>query len=128
MVEVSQGEETKEDYSRIRTFGCTAVVLDENRLKDWRPKGIEGLMVGYTQGSTSYRIWVPILSKELNSANVRFDETAPSQLQGGITEGAQTTPVAASNLQEYEYLKDTVHTDPEDLMIYKVTDVRVSEG
>ena len=40
----------------------------------------------------------------------------------------QTTPVAATNLSEYEYLKDTVHTDPEDLMIYKVTDVRLSEG
>jgi len=99
-------------FDHLRAFGARATLLDKDRLKNWKPTGISGIMVGYTEDSPGYDIWLPKSEQLVHSAHVRFDETIPTALHGGIDRSKVT---AEQPIDVYERLVGKIHVDPDDL-------------
>lgn len=61
------------DASHLRSFGSKVLVLNKNPTKGkFKPRAIEGIFLGYTDTSKSYRIWIPEDRKIIISRDVRF--------------------------------------------------------
>jgi hypothetical protein len=110
------------DYAKFRVFGCKCVVLDEDHLKNWKVPGLEGIFVGY-ENDVTYRVWVPALGKLVNSSNVHCDENQATR-ESGIVKSA----AASKSAEDYQDLIGTLHTDPDDRLVYRCVDIRESEG
>jgi hypothetical protein len=112
-------------FDRLRAFGARATLLDKDRLKNWKPTGVTGIMVGYTEDSPAYDIWIPKTEQLVHSAHVRFDETIPTTLHGGI---ARSKVTAEQPIGAYECLVGKIHVDPDDMTVYRVTGIRLENG
>ena len=66
---------TKPDVSHIRIFGsvCYCHVHLDNR-KKLDPSGEKGLLVGYSEISKAYRVYIPARRRIIASRDVQFDE------------------------------------------------------
>ncbi|MBW0517549.1 hypothetical protein O181_057264 [Austropuccinia psidii MF-1] len=62
---------------KLRVFGCRAIVSIPKGHRDWKlgPSGAEGIMLGYENDNTSYRILRLSDGKVVISRHVIFDET-----------------------------------------------------
>ncbi|MBW0536664.1 hypothetical protein O181_076379 [Austropuccinia psidii MF-1] len=69
---------------KLRVFGCRAVVLIPKHHRDWKlgPVGREGIMLGYENDNTSYRILCLSDKRIMISRHVTFDETTFPSLKG----------------------------------------------
>ena len=63
----------------LKTFGSKAIVLDKTSSKKFRSKGIECLMIGYSDESKAYRLYNPKNRKVIVGRNVIFFEDQPSK-------------------------------------------------
>ena len=66
---------TRPDVSHIRIFGsvCYFYVHADNR-KKLDPSGEKGLLVGYSEISKAYRVYIPSRRRIIVSRDVQFDE------------------------------------------------------
>ena len=66
---------TRPDVSHIRIFGsvCYCHVHADNR-KKLDPSGDKGLLVGYSEISKAYRVYIPAHRRIIVSRDVQFDE------------------------------------------------------
>ena len=65
----------KPDISHIRSFGEKVYVLNKNPARGkFDPRGLEGIFLGYTDDSKSYRIWLVDASKVISSRDVKFSQ------------------------------------------------------
>ena len=81
-------------------------------------KGYKGILVGIDD--SAYIVWVPELGEEVKSTNIVIDELVTGELEQGEShknirekekaEGDQKV----YTIEEFEYLKGTIHTDNED--------------
>lgn len=56
----------------LRIFGCIGYVLDKTQKPKLQAKSLKGYMVGYSDASKAYRIWVPELRRIVISRDVKF--------------------------------------------------------
>jgi hypothetical protein len=88
------------DVEHIRIFGCSTFshVPSERRTK-LEPTAQHGILVGYSEVSKAYRIYIPPLRKVVVSRDVRFEEDkafARSLELSRAVEDDVKLPVAAS--------------------------------
>jgi len=97
--------------------------------KAWNKKGYKGILVGIDD--SAYTVWVPELGGEVKSTNIVIDELATGELEQGeayknISEKEKAEgDQKVYTVEEFEYLKGTVHTDNEDGLQYRITNIRV---
>ena len=65
----------KPDISHLRPFGSKAVGMVKRPDDKISPRGVVGIMVGYSIDFSAYRIYVPSLHKVQEFRNAKFDET-----------------------------------------------------
>ena len=60
----------------IRVFGCVVYIhLKDNHRTKWESKAIQGIMLGYSDDSVGYRVWIPTKHRIFTSRDIVFDET-----------------------------------------------------
>ena len=114
-------------YGRLKVFGVKATVLDKDKLKNWKPPGISGIFVGY-ENEVTYRIWIPEEQKYVCSANVTFDEKVPAKPEASVTTEPQAKEEPPEDGEKYKPLIGTMHTDPRDMCVYKIEDIKLKDG
>jgi len=67
-------------------FGCLAFVhIPVEKRKKLQPKAVQGMMVGYCEGSSSlYRIWDPAARELITSRDVIFEEGSTCETTAAI--------------------------------------------
>jgi transposase InsO family protein len=62
------------DLSRLRPFGCRAVLLEERKFRNskFSPSGVEAILIGFDETHLSYKLWVPASNKIKLSHHVKF--------------------------------------------------------
>ncbi|MBW0486108.1 hypothetical protein O181_025823 [Austropuccinia psidii MF-1] len=68
---------------KLRVFGCQAIVMTPKEHRDSKlgPTGVEGILLGYKNNNSAYRI-LPLLDRKiLISRHVRFNESVFPQLK-----------------------------------------------
>jgi hypothetical protein len=68
----------KPSVSHLRSFGCECFVLKHGNLDKFECHSSDGIMLGYTPHSRSYRVLNLETNIVVESCDVTFDETAPS--------------------------------------------------
>jgi transposase InsO family protein len=69
--EVWYGKAVKFDHLRVFGTECFVHVPDQKRRK-WDPKGQKGVLVGYVENMSSYRVWLPDRDEVVVSHDVTF--------------------------------------------------------
>ncbi|MBW0492056.1 hypothetical protein O181_031771 [Austropuccinia psidii MF-1] len=71
--------------SRLRTFGCRAVIYNLKNQRDWKlaPPGKEGLLLGFENKNTAYRILQLVDLKVVIIRNAIFNENIFPRVLGG---------------------------------------------
>ena len=74
------------DVSHLKVFGCLAFVhIPVEKRKKLQPKAVQGMMVGYCEGSSSlYRIWDPAARELITSRDVIFEEGSTCETTAAI--------------------------------------------
>lgn len=71
----------KPDQTHLRAYGCKAFAMTDDtkrgksRLQRLDPKAWIGYLIGY-RSSNIFRVWIPSMSRIINTRDVVFDETA----------------------------------------------------
>jgi len=121
------------DYSRLRTWGCRAYVMNHVRDSDYGARSVEGIFVGMNPRNPvtyEYDIYIPAKNLFVTSGDVIFCEHV------GRKEPERLLPPILSlkgscerlNVKDYQELIDTVHMDNEEGVTYKVIKVYSSKG
>jgi hypothetical protein len=66
----------KPSVSHLRPFGCKCSVLKCGNLDKFESRSIDGILLGYTPHSRSYRVYNIETNTVVESCDVTFDETA----------------------------------------------------
>jgi hypothetical protein len=67
--------EKKPNVEHLRIFGCPVYIhVPKEKIKKLEPLGKKGIIVGYSESSKAYRIYVPGQQKVEISRDVTFDE------------------------------------------------------
>lgn len=75
------------DLRHFRGFGTKVYCLDKRPNKDkLKPRGIEGIFVGYATNAKAYRIWIPSERKIHITRDVRFMNEYSKNTQENISE------------------------------------------
>ncbi|MBW0505588.1 hypothetical protein O181_045303 [Austropuccinia psidii MF-1] len=77
---------TPAKVTNLRTFGCQTIIHRLKRQRDWKlsPPGEEGILLGYENGNTTYRI---LRLSDLNvviTRNASFNEKVFPSVPGGV--------------------------------------------
>ncbi|MBW0461525.1 hypothetical protein O181_001240 [Austropuccinia psidii MF-1] len=74
---------------RLRTFGCLAFIANPRKHRTWKmgPAGVEGILLGYENENTAYRILRISDAKVIITKHATFDETKFPSLTGVNKEG-----------------------------------------
>ncbi|MBW0539903.1 hypothetical protein O181_079618 [Austropuccinia psidii MF-1] len=77
---------TSAKLTKIRTFGCQAVIHSLKRQRDWKlaPSGQKGVLLGFENDNTAYRILRLSDLKVVVTRNVTFEERIFPTVGGGI--------------------------------------------
>jgi hypothetical protein len=67
----------KPSVSHFRPFGCKCFVLKCDNLDKFESRSFDGILLGYTPHSRSYRVYNFETNTVVESCDVTFDETAP---------------------------------------------------
>jgi hypothetical protein len=67
----------KSYVSHLRPFGCKCFVLKRGNLDKFEPHSSDGILLGYTTHSRSYRVFNLETNSIVESYDVTFNETAP---------------------------------------------------
>jgi hypothetical protein len=67
----------KLSVSHFRHFGCKCFVLKCDNLDKFESRSSDGILLGYTPHSSSYRVFNLETNTAVESCDVSFDETAP---------------------------------------------------
>jgi hypothetical protein len=88
--EYAQQRESWPRVKDLRRLGCKAYafVEDSNR-KKLDPKAAEGYLIGYSDVSKGYRIWVPDKRKIIEKSSVIFDELEVYQKAKEMVDGEE---------------------------------------
>ena len=115
------------DYSTLRVFGSRAYALNHIRLKDYGSRSVPGIFVGYKQSNQityEYEIYIPSKNVFVTSGDVIFCEhvgrSEPERLLPPIMEITDTKDF---DVDQYQYLVDTIHMDNDEGVTYRVTKV-----
>ncbi|MBW0536559.1 hypothetical protein O181_076274 [Austropuccinia psidii MF-1] len=95
--------------SRLRTFGCHAVIYNLKNQRDWKlaPPGQEGLLLGFENKNTSYRILRLADLKVVITRNAIFNENIFPRVLGGRS-NTPWTVTETSNHQLKQATKNVV--------------------
>jgi hypothetical protein len=66
----------KRSVSHFRLFGCKCFVLKRGNLDKFESRSFDGILLGYTPHSRSYRVY-NFETNTVESCDVTFNETAP---------------------------------------------------
>ncbi|MBW0571154.1 hypothetical protein O181_110869, partial [Austropuccinia psidii MF-1] len=74
--------------ARLKTFGCRAVIYNLKKYRNWKlaPPGQEGVLLGFENESTSYRILRLADLKVIITRNAIFNENVFPHVHGGKSE------------------------------------------
>jgi hypothetical protein len=67
----------KSPISHLRPFGCKCFILKRRNLDKFESRSSDGILVGYTPHSRSYRVFNLETNTVVESCDVTFDETTP---------------------------------------------------
>jgi hypothetical protein len=67
----------KPSVSHLRSFGCECFVIKCGNLDKFESHSFDGILLGYTPHSRSYRVYNLETNTIVESCDVTFDETAP---------------------------------------------------
>ena len=120
------------DYSTLRVFGSRAYALNHIRLKDYGSRSVPGIYVGYKQSNPityEYELYLPSKNVFITSGDVIFCEhvgrSEPERLLPPIME---ITNTESHDVEQYQYLVDTIHMDNDEGVTYRVTAVYDKRG
>ncbi|KAJ1685792.1 hypothetical protein LUZ63_017182 [Rhynchospora breviuscula] len=87
------------NISYFRVFGSKCFVLDESpKVTKFDAKSLTGILVGYSNTSKAYRVYLPTSRVVIESINVKFNENANEKTEEGnsivdIQDGATTQEI-----------------------------------
>jgi len=121
------------DYSRLRTWGSRAYVLNHIRGKDYGPRSVEGIFVGMKPDNPvtrDYEVYLPAKDKFVTSGDVIFCEHVGRREPERLLPPILSLPESLSALdaKDYQDLVDTVHMDNDEGVMYRVLKVYKSRG
>jgi hypothetical protein len=67
----------KPSVSHLKPFGCKCFILKYGNLDKFESRYFDGILLGYTPHSRSYRVYDFETNTVIESCDVTFDETAP---------------------------------------------------
>jgi len=118
----------------LRVWGCKAYVLTPkaDRRKDWEDKAQVGYFVGYDETTVGWQIYLPSSDMFVTTVHALFDEEPPERPEDYYKDldaaAAVFTGPESESVEEYQYLVDTHHIDPEDSLLYVTKRVTVRKG
>ena len=72
--------------THLRPFGTKALVLDKSQQRGkFEPKSKECILIGYSEESKAYRLWLTIDKKVIRSRDVKFMNTFQPEENGTIS-------------------------------------------
>ena len=122
------------DYSRLRTWGSRAYALHHITYKDFRTKSTPGIFVGMAQDDIQYQyeLFLPNAGAGtfITSGDVIFCEHVTRGEPERLLPPISMVPkdLAPTNIEDYQYLVDTVHVDDDDGLLYIVDKVYDHKG
>ena len=121
------------NYSRLRTWGCRAYAMNHITKKDYGNRSVAGIFVGMKPQNPltyDYEIYLPAKDVFVTSGDVIFCEhvgrSEPERLLPPLSTLSDISVPLEVN--DYQYLVDTVHMDNEEGVRYKVLKVYKFRG
>jgi len=120
------------NYSRLRTWGSRAYALNHIKYKDFKAKSVPGIFVGMIQNDLQYQyeIYLPSKNEFITSGDVIFCEHVGRAEPERLLPPISLIPdnFESLDVNDYQYLVDTIHMDNEEGILYKVTKVYAHKG
>ena len=117
------------DYSLLRTFGARAYAMNQITANDFGARAEEGIFVGFDRSLVSIIRMVYLPSKNVcvpagdGQMSEHVGRPQPERILPLISETDREY-----KLEDYLYLKDTLHRDPHEGVNYKVIKVYIHKG
>ena len=95
----------KPSVNHLRIIGSRCVVLESptQTADKLRPKGWEGILVGYAIGTIGYRVWCPTDRKVYQSKHVTVNELPSSSLPTEFAANAESPGIDGTEFAEFDW-------------------------